>query len=31
VDALARGIGFSLVEDCPMPANNRCLVWAKGR
>jgi trans-aconitate methyltransferase len=29
VDALARGIGFELVEDCPMPANNRCLVWAK--
>lgn len=27
VDALARGIGLSLVEDNAMPANNRCLVW----
>ena len=31
VDALARGIGFSLVEDCAMPANNRCLVWSRSR
>lgn len=27
VDALARGAGLALVEDRPMPANNRCLVW----
>ncbi len=27
VDALARGIGLQLLEDCEMPANNRCLVW----
>ena len=31
VDALARGIGFELLEDCVMPANNRCLVWQRGR
>jgi cyclopropane fatty-acyl-phospholipid synthase-like methyltransferase len=31
VDALARGIGFALLEDCAMPANNRCLVWVRGR
>ncbi len=31
VDALARGIGFTLLEDRAMPANNRCLVWARGR
>ncbi|MGB1560604.1 MAG: DUF938 domain-containing protein [Sinimarinibacterium flocculans] len=29
VDALARGIGFRLVEDVAMPANNRCLVWRR--
>lgn len=29
VDALARGIGLSLVEDDAMPANNRCLVWRR--
>lgn len=29
VDALARGIGFALVEDVAMPANNRCLVWRR--
>lgn len=29
VDALARSIGLSLVEDNAMPANNRCLVWYK--
>ena len=29
VDALARGIGLRLVQDAAMPANNRCLVWAK--
>ncbi len=27
VDALARSIGLTLVEDCPMPANNRTLLW----
>lgn len=27
IDALARSIGFALVEDRPMPANNRTLVW----
>jgi cyclopropane fatty-acyl-phospholipid synthase-like methyltransferase len=27
VDALARKIGLTLVEDRAMPANNRCLVW----
>lgn len=29
VDALARGIGFTLVEDLAMPANNRCLSWMR--
>ena len=29
VDALAQGIGFGLVEDRAMPANNRCLVWRR--
>jgi hypothetical protein len=29
VDALARGIGFGLVEDIAMPANNRTLVWRR--
>ena len=27
VDALARSIGFTLIEDLAMPANNRCLSW----
>ncbi|MBS0346634.1 MAG: DUF938 domain-containing protein [Proteobacteria bacterium] len=27
VDALAREIGFELVADDAMPANNRCLSW----
>jgi cyclopropane fatty-acyl-phospholipid synthase-like methyltransferase len=27
VDALARGIGCTLIDDVAMPANNRCLVW----
>jgi SAM-dependent methyltransferase len=30
VDALARAIGLQLVDDVAMPANNRCLVWARG-
>ena len=29
VDALARAIGFTLVEDRAMPANNRCLSWRR--
>jgi hypothetical protein len=29
VDELARTIGFGLVEDRPMPANNRTLVWRR--
>ena len=27
VDALARGAGFALARDYPMPANNRTIVW----
>ena len=30
VDALARGIGLSLIDDVAMPANNRMLVWQLG-
>jgi hypothetical protein len=29
VDALARKQGLVLLEDIAMPANNRCLVWAR--
>jgi cyclopropane fatty-acyl-phospholipid synthase-like methyltransferase len=29
VDALARAIGFALIEDRAMPANNRCLSWQR--
>lgn len=29
VDALARGIGLSLVDDIAMPANNRLLAWRR--
>ena len=29
VDELARSIGFALVEDRAMPANNRTLVWRR--
>lgn len=29
VDALARGLGLTLVEDVAMPANNRTLVWRR--
>lgn len=29
VDALARQIGLELVEDFPLPANNRCIVWQR--
>ncbi|WP_425482226.1 DUF938 domain-containing protein [Cognatiluteimonas profundi] len=28
-DALARNIGLRLVDDVAMPANNRCLTWAR--
>lgn len=30
VDALAQAAGLSLVENRPMPANNRCVTWALG-
>jgi cyclopropane fatty-acyl-phospholipid synthase-like methyltransferase len=30
VDALARAAGLRLVQDCPMPANNRTLIWRRG-
>ena len=29
VDGLARSIGFALVEDRPMPANNRTIIWRR--
>lgn len=29
LEALARSIGLALVEDCPMPANNRTLIWRR--
>jgi cyclopropane fatty-acyl-phospholipid synthase-like methyltransferase len=29
VDALARSIRFTLIEDRPMPANNRTLIWRR--
>ena len=29
VDALAHTAGFTLIDDSEMPANNRCLVWAR--
>jgi cyclopropane fatty-acyl-phospholipid synthase-like methyltransferase len=29
VNALAEGLGFTLVHDYAMPANNRCLVWQR--
>ena len=29
VDALARAIGLRLIDDVPMPANNRCLIWQR--
>ena len=27
VDEVAKDIGLTLIEDCPMPANNQLLVW----
>lgn len=29
VDALALEAGLRLVQDCAMPANNRCLIWQR--
>ena len=29
VDALANAAGLGLLDDVPMPANNRCLVWKR--
>lgn len=29
VDALATQAGFTLIDDRPMPANNRCRVWQR--
>lgn len=29
VDALAQAIGFTLIEDRAMPANNRCVSWQR--
>jgi len=29
VNALAHAAGFALIDDVPMPANNRCLVWQR--
>lgn len=29
IDALARGIGLTLLQDAAMPANNRTLVWRR--
>ena len=29
VNALAEGIGFTLIADHAMPANNRCLIWQR--
>ncbi len=29
VDHLAHAIGLELIEDIAMPANNRCLLWAR--
>lgn len=31
VDALALAQGLRLEDDLAMPANNRCLVWSRGR
>ncbi len=30
VDALAAAAGLRLLQDHAMPANNRCIVWARG-
>jgi cyclopropane fatty-acyl-phospholipid synthase-like methyltransferase len=31
VDALAKAVGFGMVDDIAMPANNRCVIWQRGR
>ena len=31
VSALAAEGGFALIDDVPMPANNRCVVWQRRR
>jgi len=31
VDRLAREAGFAMIDDAPMPANNRTLVWQRQR
>ncbi|MBD8874141.1 DUF938 domain-containing protein [Rhodanobacter sp. DHB23] len=31
VDGLAAAVGFTLVDDVAMPANNRCRVWQRTR
>ncbi len=31
VDALAHESGLHLIEDRAMPANNRCIVWTRGK
>jgi hypothetical protein len=31
VDTLATSAGFTLADDIPMPANNRCRVWRRTR
>ena len=29
VDALARAVGFAMLDDREMPANNRCVIWRR--
>ena len=29
VDALAQAVGFGLIDDIAMPANNRCRIWQR--
>ena len=31
VDALAQAVGFALIDDRALPANNRCRVWRRTR
>jgi SAM-dependent methyltransferase len=31
VDALAQAVGFDLIDDVAMPANNRCRIWQRVR
>lgn len=30
IDALAERVGFMLIDDIAMPANNRCRIWQRG-